>query len=277
MVFIFKTVSTILSFYCSGIHYFNKDGNKEDFYPFMNGLIEYNNRFNLYFFKMLSKEIKFILYEYSCHIDELFYLTTDYHATVTTKLIKVLDNKITFNYKCKENGYINVKLTDKYNNNIKGYNFQDFDTLTSNNYDIKVISWNDVSNVTHNDVKIHIEMSNSNIYSISGKFYESKKYFNHLIYKVDDLTRIDGFLEGKSEYFSHINLLDKYGMNVKEIMGEIEYNEDNTKAYINIRLVDDSKERIILHDSTDDIIKHNDLSFKRPICILDYKLINIPL
>ena len=93
----------------------------------MNGLIEYNNRFNLYFFKMLSKEIKFILYEYSCHIDELFYLTTDYHATVTTKLIKVLDNKITFNYKCKENGYINVKLTDKYNNNIKGYNFQDFD------------------------------------------------------------------------------------------------------------------------------------------------------
>ena len=31
-------------------------------------------------------------------------------------------------------------------------------------------------------------------------------------------------------------------MNVKEIMGEIEYNEDNTKAYINIRLVDDSKE-----------------------------------
>ena len=37
------------------------------------------------------------------------------------------------------------------------------------------------------------------------------------------------------------------------------------------------KKRIILHDSTDDIIKHNDLSFKRPIRVFSYKLINIPL
>ena len=55
------------------------------------------------------------------NIDELFYLTTDYHGTCCTKLIKVINNKIFFNYKCRENGYIKVKLIDKYHNNIDGF------------------------------------------------------------------------------------------------------------------------------------------------------------
>ena len=65
-------------------------------------------------------------------------------------------------------------------------------------------------------------------------------------------------------------------MTAKDIVDDIEYNDDYTEAYINIKLNNDKIEQILLHDSTYDIVEHNDLKFKRPICILNYKLIDIP-
>ncbi len=162
------------------------------------------------------------------------------------------------------------------NNKEIFFNFSDFDTLKSNDYEIKELSWKGISEVTQEYVKIHIHMYNSNIYSISGEFYENIKEFNHFIYRVNDLSRKDGYLEGKSVNYLKIEIIEKNGMSAKYIVGDIEYNDDNTKAYISIKLNDDKIEKILLHDSTNDIVEHNDLKFKRPICILNYKLIDIP-
>ena len=272
----FQYISTLLSIDAQCMYPVNENGVQLEFFSFMNGLVEYNNKFNLYFFELLNQELRSVFHEYSCHIDELFYLTTDYDATCCTKLMKVFDNKIIFNYKCKEDGYIKIKLTDKYDNDIDGFNFTDFDTLNSNDYEIKELSWKSISEVTHDYVKIHIHMYNSNIYSICGEFYENNKDFNHLIYRVNDLSIKNGYLEGKSENYLNINIIEKYGMTAKDIVGDIEYNDDYTEAYISIKLNNDKIEQILLHDSTNDIVEHNDLKFKRPICILNYKLIDIP-
>ena len=179
------------------------------------------------------------MYEYSSHLDELFYLTTDNYSNLTTKLIKVIDNKIILNYKCKENGYIKIKLTDKFNNAMKIDNtdltYETFDTLTNNDYEITTLSWNNITNISEDYVKIHIEMYNSNIYSMSGEIYEPSKNFTHLVYKVHDYQE-RWFLENKSDNFSSINLFNKYNMKVKSIEGNIKYDEKHTKAFINLKL-----------------------------------------
>jgi hypothetical protein len=276
----FKYISTLLSISSDNIHVLlshdGKHTSEGDLYFLMNGLVEHNTKFKLYMFELFMEGLQSVFHEYSCHMDELFYLTTDYDATCCTKLIKVFDNKIILNYKCKEEGYIKVKLTDKYDNLIEGFNFTDFDTLNNNDYEIKELSWNNISEITYDYVKIHIHMFNSNIYSVSGEFYEHTNSFNCLLYKVNDLSRTDGYLQDKSEKYLHININDKYGMSAKDIVSDIEYNDDYTKASIYIRLINDKVERILLHDSINDIVEHRDLKFKRPICVLNYKLIDIP-
>ena len=251
----------------------------------INSIFEYNNKFNIFIWKWDTNDKDWYkkgapllnVCKYTCHRDELFYLTTDYYGSFCTKLIKIIDNKLIFNYKCNENGYIKVKLTDKYDNNIDGFNFLDFDILNNNDYEIKKISWKNNFKINYNYVKIHVEMFNSNIYSISGEFYESKKYFNHIIYKVNDLTRIDGYLEGKSDNYLHINLINKFGISAKDFVDDIQYNDDHTKASLNIILNDDSVKTLDLYDSSNDFVEHRGKKFKRAICILNFKLINIPL
>ena len=281
----FKTISTLLSYKSKGGHH-EKDKNNlsRPFLPVNHGLIKYNNQFKLYMLKFLNHHIRnnpevknseYNLCEYTCHEDELFYLSTEYYATFNTKLIKVIDNKIILNYKCNNNGFINVKLVDIYNNPIN--EFSNFDSLTENEYNIKEISWENNSKIDDKYVKVYVEMYNSNIYSVSGKFYEPNNYYNHIIYKVNDISRRDGIIEGISEKNLNINLYEKFNMNVKKILGIIEYNKEYTKAYINLLLENDTENKILLYNSQDDIVEYQDNKFSRPISIFEYKLINIPI
>ncbi len=91
-------------------------------------------------------------------------------SNFTTKLIKFNDKKILLNFTMMNNGYIKVQLLDNSNNIIPGFSFNDFEQISNLNSFNQELSWNKISEIPIDKVKLEVKFNNAQIYSINGMF-----------------------------------------------------------------------------------------------------------
>ena len=125
----------------------------------------HNNKMYFYF----SNKINNCMNIYSSKLDRFCYITnkSDSECTFQIKLTKFNKNKLVINLQVSDMGYVLIQLHDKDNNILTGYEFDSFDKISIVDSLDYVVSWNNNSIISYDDIIISFKLYNARLYNIN--------------------------------------------------------------------------------------------------------------
>jgi hypothetical protein len=269
----FKTLSVPCSY----------DGSLHDdtIYCIMGGFAEFNDTHNIFIYDKVNIDKPDAGYtfikKYTFGLDSLFYIHSDGLGYAKTKPITVENNQIVINYKCDDDGYINIGMADQLDNHIEKCTIKTSETMISKNTK-HVVAWkygNEAicSKVDHKIVRFNIRLYKASIFSISGQFVEyDESRFTHVKFFV-----MHHVTEDRTTRFRYdsVNLYEIHGKKGIKLIDDPIYKNDNSIVYQNIMFEDNEIITVKLIDNTETFVKYGKKSYKKTVLLKNIELINI--
>ena len=125
----------------------------------------HNNKMYFYFVNTENKSMNI----YSSKLDRFCYISnkSDNECTFQIKLTKFNKNKLVINLQVSDMGYVLIQLHDKDNNILTGYEFDSFDKISIVDSLDYVVSWNNNSIISYDDIIISFKLYNARLYNIN--------------------------------------------------------------------------------------------------------------